>query len=189
MCGQRYGNWFILRQLRSIASATSDLLLRSPGIHTSCQFSHSVPGYARDFADTSAALLNIWFSQGRSTEPIIRVAVNYKHSLQSNERYDWIWDIFDIGMVCSTARPWNVFSADDNAILFYPNGAEDPFQCRTCYTVCVEGRLYRISCFETETAVARKNLHSRILYIFTDIDVLFLVDSDVLGYIPKQHKI
>lgn len=138
-------------------------------IQTALSFSQRGPSEGRPLPEGFYFLVKSWFSQRRSTEAMMRGTSNEPVVLKTLHRYTWIEDVFIIGMVCSTTRPWNACSPYGLAILAFRHEPPDEFEWGTYMAVKVQGRRYPIPCVETKAAVSRQALNPHIITIGVDL--------------------
>lgn len=93
--GQRFADWFTLRQFRVTGTLSGNILLQDAslmGYPTKTTVSENNP------AKILSVLTASWFSSARSTEPMMRGTANEKAVLRALQRKNFISAVFECGM-------------------------------------------------------------------------------------------
>lgn len=183
--GQRCADWFTLRQFRVTGTNSCLILQQDPGFRAQVGLPSQPVGRERTLGDWFVVLMDSWFSEKVSTEPMMRGSANEGPVIAHLRTMAFVRDVYEVGMLELSQHQELACSPDGVALLDSNPSVSSHLEGDG--DLEVDGNRVWIAPVEVKTRVSPNTLGTSI--VLTSAEALFcdLGDEVCHKYVATEH--
>ena len=181
--GQRCADWFVLRQFRITGTTAGKILCDDEDVRQLMGYPSRCSGTAEERSSPQNLLRSLtraWFSNSRSTEPMMRGTANEAALFPALSRRPFVKALYECGMLGMRGSDWLACSPDGVALI------DASLLTFSEESLPSSGSL-SLSSVEIKTSIARSSLDRALQRATMEIVCCNVGDATFREYVPEEH--